>query len=221
MYKLIRCFAPVVLVLYVSTMLVGGCWGEAKGSDYGLPGEYVSVDNNSVSYSLKFNKPGSNGTTAPMGKVPFEMKITAFYKNEHFKSIRIISSEALEIQKSESNKGGFLPGIFSESHDYTFLMESPTKEGRTYRLTYEGITEKGEIYTFSQKLIVDPYEKPQKDLSVYLVIGSICGAVIGGSVLGDKNGAVGWIIGAPIGGLVGAIVAVTIGQYFGPEPEDQ
>lgn len=133
MYKLIRLFAPVVLALYVSTMVVGNCWGEEKPT---------------VNVVDWYDTGGVMVTPLETGKL-FKVKVQAYYKNQALKDIKITSSDGFKILNSwiENN-------IFDKkTSDTVFELESPSKSGK-YMVTFEGVDIDGKTVAFVHEIEV-------------------------------------------------------------------
>ncbi len=197
---------PVVLVLYVSTMMVGSCWG----TDW-----ITAKDNPDVRYWLNYKE-----DKTPEIKDNFTIEIKAEYKYESISKLSILEPSAFKIMESKNEPDNIL-GVTIGGWKHTFSLQAPTKPG-TYICSFEGVAA-----DFSQIYFAAPISvsKKAKDLRLYILGGGIiCGIASGmatyNSGASSRSDIVSPILASLLGFAVGALVGGIIGDALTPEPEE-
>lgn len=161
MYKYLKTIAPVILILFLPTCVIGPCWG----TDW-----IIAKDNPDIRYWLTSNN------DLPVVDSKYEVKIDAEYKHESLEQLKLQEPSPFKLVDLKSAPNNIL-GINTGGWVHVFILQAPSTPG-TYDCSFEGTTQTGEKVYFSYTLRIQSMEE-----QTYLSIGRISGFIIGAGII--------------------------------------
>ena len=171
MKSFIKSLAPLVLLCFISTSLVGGAWGEKFIKDemyLFYCDEHTYIDT-------------SGGISSPEASTTFKVSIRIWYNNEQVENLEIVHPSDFKVIKSYIGSGLMSPFL---RVNY-FILESPSKVGN-YTCNIKGTTKEGIEFIHSVKIKViekDIWsEKLGTIVGIILVVGFFLAFAIKGNI---------------------------------------
>jgi hypothetical protein len=171
MNKVIRCIAPLVLVLFFCGLFAGPGWGEE-----------IAADNTKVDYKIYYYSVDLFGNkwqeiVNPKTGSDFYISIYANYDHKSVEELNIGKFDGFEVKESKNNGWPIMFGAMGTTWEHVYKLKAPDKEG-VYKCVFEG-TQEGNPYFFSVDVKVTDKQVLASEAQEQQISDSALGIFIG------------------------------------------